>query len=258
MAILNVTPDSFSDGGQNLDCDDALLSALEMVNAGADIIDIGGESTRLGAKEVSPAEEAFRVLPVIETIRKISDIPISVDTRHASVARAALEAGADIINDVSALADPEMAPTVAEYEAGLVIMHGYAEHTTPSTSKLREPIAPDTVKEFLRKRIDYAKASKIKGESIVIDPGFGFGKTTADNIELLKSLQTFTTLDHPLLIALSRKRFIGEITHSPDPEERLGGSLSAMFWALTHGAAIVRVHDVRASKEAIDIAMSLA
>ncbi len=254
MAILNLTPDSFSDGGQFADENEALLTAMEMVDAGADIIDVGGESTKPGAKEVSADEEIFRILPFIESFRGMSDVALSIDTRHSLTAKACLDAGADIINDVSALADPDMAEIIASHDAGVVLMHGYKQHISGDHSGNR----PNEIIEFLRKRIDFAVNAGIQKENIIIDPGIGFGKDAKENIAVLQAIPDFLSLGLPLLIASSRKRFIGEITGVTDPKERVSGSLAAMLWAISKGADIVRMHDVRAAREAIDIATAFA
>lgn len=246
MGILNVTPDSFSDGGKYTSVKDAVLAALEMVADGADIIDIGGESTRPGSQVVDEETEAARVLPVVKAIREISDVPISIDTRRAALSREALEAGADIINDVSAMADPEMARVVRQTGAGIVLMHGYGD-----TAK-----APVT--DFLRDSAAMAVASGIAPETIVLDPGFGFNKNTNDNLALFDSLGELCKLGYPVLIGLSRKRFIGELTHQSEPAARTAGSVAAMLRAIWCGAAIVRVHDVRASRDAIEVAIAKA
>lgn len=250
MGILNATPDSFSDGGQFPDSRDAALAAMEMIAEGADIIDVGGESTRPGATPVPPEEEERRIIGVVEMARSMSDVPISVDTRHASVARAALKAGADIINDVSSLADPEMADVVREYNAALVLMHGYDEHVNGIKGKG----GIEDVKSFLQSRLSFAQGCGIPFSAIALDPGFGFGKDTVENISLLKDLRGLEVLDRPILAGLSRKRFIGEITGERDPQARDSGSLCAMLYTVFNGAAIVRVHNVRAAHSVLKVA----
>ena len=258
MGILNVTPDSFSDGGAHLSPDDAALAALEMLKDGADIIDVGGESTRPGATPVDEATEKKRVVPAVKAIRRVTDAPISVDTRRAGVARAALRAGADAINDVSALADPAMAGVVAKSGAGLVLMHGYAAHAADGNAAGGADVAAE-VRDFLAERIAAAEAAGIGRECIVADPGVGFAKDTAANVAVLRALPDLAAaLRLPLLVGLSRKRFIGEITHVRQPEERVSGSVAAMLWALWHGASVLRMHDVRAAREAIDIATAIS
>lgn len=257
MGILNVTPDSFSDGGRHDGADAAALAAMEMVSAGADIIDIGGESTRPGASYVDEKTEMERVLPAIRRIRPLSDVPISVDTRRASVADAALEAGADIINDVSSLEDGDMAAAVKRHGAGIVLMHGYREHVSlcenPPIGELGQSVCG-----YLAERARHAISLGIDPASIAIDPGLGFGKTTEENIAVMRAMPLLAKMPYPVLIGLSRKRFIGEITKEKDPLERDPGSISAMLWTIWHGASILRMHDVRGARSAIDIASALA
>jgi dihydropteroate synthase len=245
MGILNATPDSFSDGGKFIHRGRALERALEMVEEGAGILDIGGESSRPGADPVPLDEELRRTIPLIEQIRKHSDIPISIDTTKAEVAREALRAGADIINDISALSDdPEMAEVAAESRAGLILMH---RKGTPKTMQ-KNPAYRDvvkTVRESLEERILFATRSGIAPEQIVLDPGIGFGKTTNHNLELLRSIREWTAEGRfPLLIGASRKNFIGEICRRPDPQEREAGSLAVAVWSRALGAQILRVHRV--------------
>lgn len=244
MGILNVTPDSFSDGGDFMDPDTAVAHALEMVAQGADIIDIGGESTRPGATPVSEADEIRRTVPIIGRIREQSDIPLSIDTMKAGVAAEAIAAGADIINDVSALeADARMAEVAAQTRAGVVLMHMQG---TPGTMQ-DHPVYQDVVAEvcdYLRSRIDFAVQHGVARDHIVIDPGIGFGKNQEHNLALLRELPALATLPVPLLVGASRKRFIGRITGREHPEERRAGSLGAAAWAAANGAHILRVHDV--------------
>lgn len=244
MGILNVTPDSFSDGGEFIDPLAAVSQALKMIDQGADIIDIGGESTRPGAQPVSEADEIRRTIPVIEKVREQSDIPISIDTTKSQVAIQAVAAGADIINDVSALsADPAMAATAADSGAGVVLMH---MRGTPRTMQ-ENPVYKDVVDEvctYLKARGDFAEDHGVARERIVVDPGIGFGKTTEHNLALLRSLPRLAQTDYPILIGASRKRFIGEITGKTVPATRTAGSLGAAAWAITCGAHILRVHDV--------------
>ncbi len=244
MGILNVTPDSFSDGGEFIDPTAAVQHALEMVKQGADIIDIGGESTRPGAGSVSEDEEIQRTVPVISGIRAQSDIPLSIDTTKASVATAAIAAGADIINDVSAFeADPDMARIAAESGAGVVLMHMKG---TPRTMQ-ENPVYKDVTAEvcaYLKSRIDFADQHGVPPNRIAIDPGIGFGKTVEHNLELLRNLPQLTLCGCPVLVGASRKSFIGQLTGRPRPEDRLAGSLGVAAWAVTHGSHILRVHDV--------------
>lgn len=258
MGILNVTPDSFSDGGRHMTPDAAVEAALEMVDDGADIIDIGGESTRPGSDYVGEEEEIRRVLPVVKTLAEEAGIPISVDTRKASVARLALEAGAHIVNDVSALRDdPGMVSVVRETGAGAVLMHMAG---TPKTMQ-DCPEYKDVVREvraWLKRRLVAVVAQGVDPATIAIDPGIGFGKTTEQNLRLLAGLPRLATLGAPVLVGLSRKRFIGEITEEEVPDQRLSGSLTGMVWSLWHGASILRVHDVKASRQAVDLACAIA
>src|SRR6266404_2438288 len=259
MGVLNVTPDSFSDGGVFLSPEKALAHAEQMIAEGADIIDIGGESTRPGgAALVSAAEELKRVLPVIEQLAKLSTAPISVDTTKAEVARAALEAGVAIVNDVSALRfDFHVADEAAKAGAGLVLMHSRG---TPATMHKLPPVADifHEVTKSLRSSIAMAERRGVKRESIVIDPGIGFGKSQKQNIELIAKLDQLIAAfpDFPLLIGTSRKSFLGRIladedgTHAP-ANERLHASLATITAAILKGAHIVRVHDVKAAVDTV-------
>ena len=254
MGILNVTPDSFSDGGRWRTTEDAVQQGLALVAEGADILDIGGESTRPGAAEVPADEELQRVVPVIEALARQTPVPISVDTRKSAVARAALAAGASIVNDVTALGDPEMAAVVREAGAGVVLMH---MRGTPETMQ-RAPQYTDVVEEVracLAARIEAALAAGIGRGQILIDPGIGFGKTTAHNLALLGALEKFAELA-PVLVGASRKRFIGEITGAP-MDGRLAGSLTVAVWSVMRGAAVLRVHDVAATCAAVRMAGAL-
>jgi dihydropteroate synthase len=255
MGILNVTPDSFSDGGAWLDPASALQRGRTMVAEGADILDIGGESTRPGAETPPLAEELRRVIPVIQALAQDVAVPISVDTRHAAVAEAALLAGASIVNDVTALRDPAMLAVVRRSTAGVVLMHMLG---TPKDMQ-KAPHYNDVVaevREFLAARLATALAADIPRDRLVIDPGIGFGKTTQHNLALLGALAELATLA-PVLVGASRKRFIGEITGAALPE-RLPGSLTVAIWSLMRGAAILRVHDVAATRAAVTMAGALA
>jgi dihydropteroate synthase len=265
MGILNVTPDSFSDGGEFFSLDNAIAHAEQMIAEGADIIDVGGESTRPGgAAIVSAAEELERVLPVIQALAKRFDVPISIDTTKASVARAALDAGAAIVNDISALRfEPEIADEVAKSGAGLVLMHSRG---TPGALHGLEPVADiiEEVTSSLQCSVEIAEQRGVKRESIVIDPGIGFGKSQEQNVELIAKLDQIIAAfpDFPLLIGTSRKSFLGRIladeNGNPAPvEQRLHGSLATMTAAILKGAHIVRVHDVKAACETISLADSI-
>jgi len=256
MGILNVTPDSFSDGGRWLDPEAAVRRGLALAAEGADILDVGGESTRPGAVAVPADEEARRVVPVIRALSQRTAVSISVDTRKSAVARAALAAGACIVNDVSALADPDMVAAVRESGAGAVLMH---MRGTPATMQ-QAPQYDDVVAEvraYLAARVDAVVAAGIVRERLVIDPGLGFGKTTAHNLALLGSLERLAEVA-PVLVGASRKRFVGEITGAPDAGARLPGSLAVAVWSLLRGAAILRVHDVTATRAAVTMGAALA
>jgi dihydropteroate synthase len=266
MGVLNVTPDSFSDGGEFLSLDSALAHAEQMIAEGADIIDVGGESTRPGgAAIVSAEEELKRVLPVIEELSKRITIPISIDSTKASVARAALDAGAAIVNDISALRfDPQIADEVVKSGAGLVLMHSRG---TPGSLHGLAPVADiiEEVTNSLRSSIALAEQRGVKRDSIVIDPGIGFGKSQEQNIELIAKLDQLVAAfpDFPLLIGTSRKSFLGRIladaNGNPAPaEERLHGSMASLTAAVLKGAHIVRVHDVKAAVETVRVVDALA
>lgn len=248
MGILNATPDSFSDGGKFQALETAVARGLQMVAEGADMIDIGGESTRPGAKPVQALEEIARTVPIIKKLREKMDALISIDTRKAEVARAALAAGADIINDISALADPGMAAVAAETGAGLVLMHMLGTPETMQNNPQYTDVVSD-VRNFLEERIAFAVARGVALEQITLDPGIGFGKTDEHNLALLKGIPVLTALDRPVLIGASRKGFIGRMLGGK-PEERLAGSLAVAGFAVLCGAHILRVHDVKESCDA--------
>lgn len=264
MGILNVTPDSFSDGGQFLSLDQAVARAEEMVAEGADIIDVGGESTRPGGEPVSVDEEIKRVVPVIEALSSRVSTPLSVDTTKSEVARAALDAGAAIVNDISALRfDFYVADAAARAGAGLVLMHSRG---TPATMHRMPPVADvmEEVVSSLRASIHMAERRGVARESIVIDPGIGFGKTQEQNLELIGRLDKLIAAfpDYALLIGTSRKSFIGRIladeSGTPAPaSERLHGTMATITAAVLKGAHIVRVHDVRAAVDTIRLAESI-
>ena len=245
MGIVNVTPDSFSDGGLFLDRDAAIDHGLRLAEDGADILDVGGESTRPGAEPVPPDEEIDRVVPVVEALAAKSDVPVSVDTSKASVARRAFDAGAQIVNDVSAgRFDPELLPLAAERTAPVVLMHMLGD---PRTMQ-RDPRYSDVVGEiasFLEERADTAVAAGVARERIVVDPGFGFGKTRAHNLVLLRRLRELRCLGFPILAGTSRKSFIGATLGDLPVEERLEGTAATVALSVANGASLVRVHDVR-------------
>jgi len=253
MGIINVTPDSFFDGGRRFDPATAIADGVAMIASGADILDIGGESTRPGAQPVSQDEEIARVLPVVRGLRAQVGAPISIDSYKANVARAALDAGADIVNDISALRiDPEMASMVAAEKVPLILMHMQG---TPRTMQ-KEPQYSDVVREvrdFLAAQLYQAMDAGVAQDAVVIDPGIGFGKTIEHNLQLLRGLPMLAALGQPLLVGVSRKTFIGKILGA-EPAERLEGSLAAGVAAVLAGANILRVHDVPESYKATRIA----
>ena len=260
MGILNVTPDSFSDGGQFFSIDSALAHAEQMIAEGADIIDVGGESTRPGGEPVSIDEEIMRVVPVIKALVQRTDTPVSVDTTKSEVARAALDAGAAIINDFSALRfDFYVADAVARAGAGLVLMHSRG---TPATMHRLPPVADvmEEVTSSLRASVHMAERRGVKRESIAIDPGIGFGKTQEQNLELIARLDQLIAAfpDYPLLIGTSRKSFIGRLLGDAPPDERLHGTMATITASILRGAHIVRVHDVKATAETIRVAESIS
>jgi dihydropteroate synthase len=244
MGIVNVTPDSFFDGGSFFDRAAAVEHALQMVDEGADIVDIGGESTRPGAADVSPADELERVIPVVEAIAAASDVAISIDTTKAVVAKSALDAGAVIVNDISALRfDPGMADVVASYGAGVVLMHMQGSPRTMQSNPTYSDVVEDVAAELCGWALG-ARQAGIASAQIVLDPGIGFGKTREHNLLLLKHMDRLTGLGFPVLIGASRKSFIGTTLDVP-VGERIEGTAAAVAWAAAHGAALVRVHDVR-------------
>ncbi|GAB4251076.1 dihydropteroate synthase [Deferrisoma sp.] len=257
MGILNVTPDSFSDGGEFFDRDAALERALAMVEEGADLLDVGGESTRPGAPLVSQDEEERRVLPVIEHLAHRVGVPISVDTYKAAVARKAVDAGAAIVNDVSGLRmDPEMARAVAETGAGLVVMHMRGDPRTMQSDTTYDDLVGEIFRA-LEESVDRAVEAGVDRSRVWIDPGIGFGKSAGQNLVLLRRLGEFRSLGCPILVGASRKSFIGKTLGIDDPKDRLEGSLAAAVLAVAGGARILRVHDVRATRRAADLAWAV-
>jgi dihydropteroate synthase len=257
MGVLNVTPDSFSDGGRFLAADAAVRHAAEMVADGADIVDVGGESTRPGSDPVSAEDETARVLPVIARIvEQLPDVPVSIDTRKAEVATAALDAGATVVNDVSAGADPAMFGVVRDRGAGIVLMHMKGEPKTMQEAPTYDDVVGE-VHEFLRGRIEAAELSGIEADRIAVDPGIGFGKDLRHNLELIHRIDAFLDLGRPVLVGPSRKRFIGAILDLPETE-RVEGTIGAVVWAVTRGAHVVRVHDVREVARAVRVVEAIA
>lgn len=249
MGVVNVTPDSFSDGGRHLEPAAASDHALRLLEEGADLLDLGAESTRpgggiygAGARPVSAEEERRRLIPVLRRLRSQTGAPLSVDTRKASVAREALDEGADLVNDVSSLGDPEMAPLVASRRAPIVLMHSRGELSSMQRGiQFRDVVGE--VRQELEGALTAAVSRGISRELILVDPGIGFGKTPAQNLTLLARLDALRALDRPILIGASRKSFIGHLTGQP-AAERLAGSLAAAGWACLGGAQVLRVHDV--------------
>jgi dihydropteroate synthase len=253
MGVLNVTPDSFSDGGSFFEPNAAVAHGQVLASEGADLIDVGGESTRPGSEPVSLEEELRRVVPVIEELATAVEIPISIDTRKAAVARAALAAGATFVNDVSALrGDPDMAAAVAGSGADLCLMHMQGEPGTMQDDPRYDDVVSD-VKDFLEERLAFAIGEGVAAEKIWLDPGIGFGKTLDHNLELLRRLGEIAAIGQPVVVGASRKRFIGALTGRPEGA-RLAGSLAAAVIACERGAAMVRVHDVAATREALAVA----
>jgi dihydropteroate synthase len=250
MGVVNVTPDSFSDGGQFLDADKAVARALEVISQGADILDLGGESTRPGAIPVSEAEELCRVLPVIERLAARVDIPLSIDTMKPAVARAALAAGASIVNDVAAnREDDTLWRTVAETGAGYVCMHMQGTPQDMQSNPAYFDVAGE-VGNFFRERLQRLNASGVMADQVVLDVGIGFGKTLEHNLQLLAGLGGFTSLQRPLLLGVSRKSFIGKMLGT-NVTERLAGSLACACLAVEAGAGIIRTHDVAETVQAV-------
>jgi len=250
MGIVNVTPDSFSDGGQHLRRDAALAHAHQLIAEGAAMLDIGGESTRPGARPVGIQEELDRVIPVLEGLRGVP-LPISIDTRKPEVMRAALAAGASMVNDINALQEPGALEAVAASNAAVCLMHKQGEPQTMQAQPHYADVVGE-VREFLRARIAAAEAAGIARERITVDPGFGFGKALGHNLALLRELSALRELGVPVLAGLSRKSMLGAIT-GQDVEHRLPASLAAALLAVQNGAAIVRVHDVRATVDALKV-----
>ncbi|MGQ0812034.1 MAG: dihydropteroate synthase [Nitrospiraceae bacterium] len=252
VGILNVTPDSFFDGGRFLDPGAATAHAVEMVKSGADLLDIGGESSRPGAIPIDESEELRRVIPVVQSVCRAVSVPIAVDTTRASVARRALEAGAVMINDISALrGDPDMARVVADAEAGIVLMHMQGTPQTMQEAPAYVDVMED-VKRFFAERIDFALQAGIALRQIMLDPGFGFGKLLDHNLTLLAQLKQLTTFGRPILVGVSRKAFIGRVTDRP-VQERLFGTAAAVALAVERGAALIRVHDVPAMRDVVNV-----
>lgn len=257
VGILNVTPDSFSDGGRFCKLDEALEQARRMVREGASLLDVGGESTRPGAPLVSVDEELDRVLPVIEALNREVAVPLSVDTRKGVVAASAVAAGVEFVNDVSGLMyDPQMAKTVAESGAGLIVMHARGKPDVMQQNTHYEDIVKE-VTVTLRRSIDCAEAAGVAGDKIAIDPGIGFGKDVAGNLELLRRTSALAEMAKPVMLGTSRKSFIGRILNQSDPADRLVGTLATIVLGYVGGARLFRVHDVAAAHQAASLAQAV-
>jgi len=256
MGILNVTPDSFSDGGRYHDKDRAVEHGLQMVQEGADIIDVGGESTRPGAVPVSLDIELERVVPVVEALSRREGVVLSVDTMKSEVAERALASGAHIINDVSALsADPRMADVAKAYGAGVILMHKRGESRTMQQQALYDDVVRE-VRDYLIARVNYAERSGLARSTLAIDPGIGFSKTAGHNVTLLAHLSALRACGRPIVVGLSRKAFIGQIT-GQGVEDRGAGTLGALAFCLGEGAHVLRVHDVKASRDVVQVLSAL-
>lgn len=257
MGVLNVTPDSFSDGGLFNNSSAALAQAQAMVDAGVDIIDVGGQSTRPGAEQISLAEELDRVLPILEVLREEIPVPISVDTTSANVAKAAIEAGADMINDISGgTFDLEMLPTVASLDVPIILMHIQGTPQTMQQMTNYQDLMAE-ISSFLAKQILAATDAGIDTGKIIIDPGIGFGKNYEQNLEIFRQLGQLTALNCPILVGASRKSFIGRILNQPDPQARAWGTAAACCAAIAHGADVLRVHDVAEMRDVSLVADAL-
>jgi len=256
MGILNVTPDSFSDGGRYHDQNSAVEHGLQMAREGADIIDVGGESTRPGAAPVALDIELERVVPVVEALCRREDIVLSVDTMKSEVAERALAAGAHIINDVSALsADPRMADVAKAYGAGVILMHKRGEARTMQQQALYADVVRE-VRDYLVARVNYAQRQGLARTTLAIDPGIGFSKTAGHNVELLAHLDALRSCARPIVVGLSRKAFIGQIT-GREVEDRGAGTLGALAFCLGEGAQVLRVHDVQAARDMVQVLSAL-
>ena len=245
MGVLNVTPDSFSDGGFFFDKESAVQHAYYLIENGADILDIGGESTRPGSAALPLEEELRRTIPVIQAVARSVHIPVSIDTCKAEVARRALDAGASIVNDISGLRfDPEMPQVVAEYGVPVIVMHIKGTPKDMQTHPVYEALIPE-IMDYLRCSIRLAADSGIPEDRVIIDPGIGFGKTVDHNLEIIKNLKEFTLLGRPVAIGVSRKSFIGKLLGGAPPSARMEGTAAAVAISIVNGAHIVRVHDVK-------------
>jgi dihydropteroate synthase len=252
MGIVNVTPDSFSDGGAFADTDAAVDHGVRLTEEGADLLDVGGESTRPGADEVPLEEEIDRVVPVVERLVKEVDVPLSVDTRKAAVAARALDAGAAIVNDVTAGGDPEMFGVARSAGAGLVLMHMRGQPRTMQDDPRYDDVVAE-VRDHLAARIGSAVAAGVPRAQLCVDPGIGFGKNLEHNLALLRSIAAFRELRTPLLVGVSRKRFIGQLTGVEAPADRIEGTAGAVAWCAANGVDVVRVHDVLEMRRVVSV-----
>jgi dihydropteroate synthase len=258
MGVLNVTPDSFSDGGQHMTVEAAIARAETMVEEGAALIDVGGESTRPGATGVAADEEIRRVLPVVETLcQRLPNVPISIDTMKASVARKCLEAGASLVNDVTALRnDPDMVKAVKEHGVPVILMHMQGDPRTMQKNPVYDDVVDD-IRDFFSERMDWAVRQGLRPHQFILDPGIGFGKTTEHNLDILRNVRAFLEMEQPVMIGASNKSFLGRILSREDEPapvaERREASLAAHIWAATFGAHILRVHDVAAHRRALAV-----
>jgi dihydropteroate synthase len=257
MGVVNVTPDSFSDGGRFLDPADAIAHARRLLDEGADLLDLGAESTRPGADPVPAEEQIRRLEPVVEALARDTAACLSIDTADARVAARMLDRGAHVVNDVSALGDPAMAGVVVETGAGLVLMHMRGSPRTMQDEPRYDDVARE-VRGFLAARLAAAVEAGIAEDAVVLDPGIGFGKTVDHNLELLARVDEIATLGRPVLVGVSRKRFLGALLGGAPPEERLEAGLAAAALAVARGARIVRTHDVRATARALRVADAVA
>ncbi len=249
MGVVNVTPDSFSDGGEAYSPDAALEKALSLEEAGADILDVGGESSRPFSEPVDTEEELRRVIPAIRVIRKSCNCPVSIDTTKARVAMAAINEGADLVNDISALRfDPEMAPFIASSGVPVVLMHMKGQPRNMQQGPWYDDVINE-IRDFLAERISFAQKAGIPRENIIVDPGIGFGKRLEDNLAIIRQLRRFTDLECPVLIGPSRKAFLGSITGIKEPKQRDVATLGAAAICVANGADIIRVHDINMTRQ---------
>jgi dihydropteroate synthase len=257
MGVVNVTPDSFFDGGRYRDADAAVAHAIRLVEEGADLLDVGAESTRPGADVVNEAEECRRAIPVVTAVAKAVTVPISIDTSKAAVARAALDAGAVLVNDVTALrGDPAMVDVVARTGAGIVLMHMQGTPHTMQQAPRYDDVVED-ISSFFEERIRFAMAHGIVRRQIILDPGIGFGKLLIHNLTLLAQLHRFIQFECPLLVGVSQKAFLGQLVNRP-VQERQWATAAAVAMAVDRGAGILRVHDVKAMKDVVQVAAAIS